>query len=63
MRLDCNVLDAQGRLVRSLANRWFEPGDHSIIWDAGERDLPSGVYYIELTGTGVARREKMVFLE
>jgi flagellar hook assembly protein FlgD len=46
--VDLTVFDLRGRLVRTLANRWFPGGEHGIDWDGTNAEgsaVPSGVYY------------------
>jgi len=45
------VFDVSGRLVRTLADRRFKAGEHSLVWDGadnGGRQLPRGVYFTQL---------------
>jgi hypothetical protein len=47
MRVD--VLDANGRLIRRLADRIFAPGDHELAWDGkgpGLTAAPAGQYVL-----------------
>ena len=50
--IDARVYDTTGRLQRSLAQRKALPaGEHSMTWDGHDdagRELPTGVYYVEL---------------
>ena len=41
-----NVYNLNGRLVEALVRGYQNPGEHAIIWDAG--NLPSGVYIYSL---------------
>ncbi len=46
------VCDASGRVVRNLVNGTQEPGMHSVTWDGRDeagRELPSGVYFYNLS--------------
>ncbi len=50
------VLDARGRLVRTLATGSHGPGEHLITWDGTDdrgRNLPSGVYFYRLRAAGL----------
>ena len=45
------VFDVSGRLVRTLADRKFKAGEHSLVWDGVDnagRQLPRGVYFTQL---------------
>ncbi len=53
------VFDVTGRRVAELADRAFEAGRHSVVWDAGS--LPSGTYIIRLrSGDTVATRRAVI---
>lgn len=59
------VFDAQGRRVRTLADRAFEPGTHAIAWDgtdAGGRRVGPGVYLYRVTAEGFRDQRRMVLL-
>ena len=61
------LLDVAGRLVRTLADRSFEPGDHTLVWDGaddGGRPVARGVYFVRVQGLdrGVEATHKVVFL-
>jgi hypothetical protein len=50
-RVEVKVYDVTGRLVRSLADRAFQAGEHSLIWD-GTNDqgqvVARGVYFTQV---------------
>jgi hypothetical protein len=55
-RVRLGVYDSAGRLIRSLADRQFPAGVHSVSWDgltAGGRKASSGVYFFRLRVNGV----------
>jgi hypothetical protein len=61
------VYDIAGRAVRTLANRTFEPGEHTLVWDGaddGGRALARGVYFVRVHGLarGVEATRTVVFL-
>lgn len=59
------VFDAQGRRVRTLADRAFEPGEHALTWDgtdSGGRRLWPGVYLYRMTAEGFREQRRMVLL-
>jgi hypothetical protein len=61
-----SVYDAAGRLVRVLAEGLFAPGEHEVSWDgrdAAGRPVASGVYFLRLTGPGVAASRKLTLLK
>lgn len=60
------VLDAQGRLVRTLCSRHHTPGRYEAIWD-GRNEFgevtPPGVYFLTLSTAGLTRSaQKMVLV-
>jgi hypothetical protein len=60
------VFDLNGSIVRTLVDRWEEPGVHSEVWD-GKRDdgtaLASGVYFYRLEAGDFVGIRKMVLLQ
>ncbi len=60
------IFDAQGRLVKSLAEGKLEAGPQSIVWDgtdsAGQR-AASGVYFYRLVTTEQTVSKRMVLLK
>jgi hypothetical protein len=45
------VYDVSGRLVRTLADRKFKAGEHTLMWDGVDnagRSLPRGVYFTQV---------------
>ncbi|MEO0078183.1 MAG: YCF48-related protein [candidate division WOR-3 bacterium] len=56
------VLNAAGRLVRSLA---IESSLHSVQWDGSDdsgRRLPAGVYFVRLRSGGLRQEQKVMLL-
>jgi len=60
------VYDAQGRIVRSLADRSFPAGTQAVTWDgrddAGER-LPAGTYFYQIAARDGSRTGRIVRIE
>jgi hypothetical protein len=59
------VFDAAGRVVRTVVDRWMESGTHAEVWDGkSDRavDMPSGVYFYELTTPDFRSTRKAVML-
>ena len=47
-RVEVKVYDVGGRLIRTLADRYFEAGPHTLVWDGrdnGGRQVARGVYF------------------
>jgi len=59
------IYDISGKLVRTIADGVFEPGNHTIAWD-GRNDsgrlVSSGVYFYKMKTRGFERTRKMVLL-
>jgi hypothetical protein len=64
-RVDLNVYDVTGRIVRRLAGGHIGPplqaGEHRIEFDGS--DLPSGIYFAWLDAGEVSQTRKMVLLK
>jgi len=57
------VLDIHGRLVRTLISGRLPAGQHRATWDGNDssgRAVASGVYVVELEGSGVVETRKIV---
>lgn len=60
------VYDANGRLVRTLADGPREAGAHTVTWDGRDqagRGAASGVYFVRLEAGGKTDARKMVLLK
>lgn len=61
-----NVYDANGRLVRALANGVRDAGTHQLTWDGRDNagaTVGSGVYFYRLTAGKYSESKKMVLLK
>ncbi|MGH8897361.1 MAG: FlgD immunoglobulin-like domain containing protein, partial [Egibacteraceae bacterium] len=50
-RVQVKIFDVSGRLVRTLADRMFEAGEHSLRWDGSDNDgrpVARGVYFTQV---------------
>ena len=64
-RVRVEVIDLQGRVVRTLMEAQAEAGDHLAAWDgtdASGRRVAGGVYMIALTAPGTELGKKLVVL-
>jgi hypothetical protein len=55
------VYDVQGRLVARLVDQVLPAGEHSAVWNAGDR--PSGVYFFRLQAGEVVETRKVILLK
>ncbi|GJQ62865.1 MAG: hypothetical protein SCALA702_19180 [Melioribacteraceae bacterium] len=61
-----DIYNSIGALVSSLANEYYNPGNHSLKWNATDnsgRKLESGVYYYRVSVDGYAETKQMVLLK
>ena len=56
-----NILDIQGRLVKSIINQDFQSGNYDVQINAS--DLSSGIYFIELISDFNKDYSKIVLLK
>ncbi|MEO5616986.1 MAG: FlgD immunoglobulin-like domain containing protein [Candidatus Eisenbacteria bacterium] len=66
-RVEVKVFDVSGRLVRTLADRQFAPGNHSLTWDGADsegRQVVRGVYFTQVRylERGFAEARKLTVL-
>jgi len=55
------IYDVLGREVTRLRDEYSEAGSHSLRWEAGY--LASGIYFVELTTSEKAMRQKVLILK
>lgn len=55
------VYNILGKVVKKLANKYFNAGSHNIDWDGS--DFPSGVYFYKLETDGFVKSRKMILLK
>jgi hypothetical protein len=58
-RVRLEVFDLHGRRVATVADRAFDPGRHSLDWNARDGSggaLGAGLYFIRLSGSGLETR-------
>jgi len=60
-RLHLRVYDTVGREVRTLADGVFSPGEHEVVFDAGE--LPSGMYFYRLESGSFQQVQSMLLVK
>ena len=55
------IFDITGRLVETIINEPFAPGEHEVTWQAGH--LPSGTYFMQMKSGNFVKTRKMVLLK
>jgi FtsP/CotA-like multicopper oxidase with cupredoxin domain len=61
--VDIDLYNVAGQRVRHLVHGWYEPGEHSFVWQRSTDaagNLPSGVYFLKLRAGDATRLEKLV---
>jgi hypothetical protein len=58
-RVRISLYDVNGRVVDTIADSVYEPGQYSINLDFGPR-LASGIYFISMQAEGFSRSNKVV---
>ena len=56
-----SIFDITGRMVESLINKPFSPGEYEVQWYAGEQ--PSGVYFALLQTGNFMKITKLVLIK
>lgn len=62
-RVTVEVFGLSGERVIRLADRAFDPGYHSLVWDGATADgaaAPSGVYWVRVTASGEVKTSRLV---
>jgi len=63
--LTVQIMDARGRLVRTLFQGEVGAGEHPIVWsgkDGSGADVPSGVYFAYARGAGTTTTQKIYLI-
>ena len=53
-----NIFDIKGRLVESISNSFYHPGNHVLTWDASNHS--SGIYIVALNAGSTILHHKIV---
>jgi hypothetical protein len=64
-RVELKVYDVTGRLIKTLANREFTAGEHTLFWDGSNEDgqlVPRGVYFYQLRTPSFVSQKKLAVL-
>ena len=61
MPLTINIIDLQGRVVDTLIEENYAPGNYSVQYNAST--LSSGVYFVELKNQSTATYSKIILLK
>jgi flagellar hook assembly protein FlgD len=59
------IFDVRGRLVRTVDNRVFSAGSHSVLWDGRDNqggDTASGLYFFRMTTDSASETHKMLLV-
>ena len=59
--ISLQIFDITGRLVKTIINEPFAPGEHEVTWQAGH--LPSGTYFMQMKSGDFVKTRKMVLLK
>lgn len=59
--VNLNVYNIMGSKVETLVNQKLNSGMHSVLWDGS--DLPSGIYFIQLTSGFLTVTKKAILLK
>lgn len=65
-RVQVDIFDLQGRLVKSLADCLFDPGIHKITWDGTNQNgnpVQNGQYFCRIASNGMAETQKLIYLK
>ena len=64
--MSLRVYDAQGRLVRILADGRQPAGNHRALWDSGQERggrAPRGIYFARFESGAIQQTKKIVLLD
>jgi len=59
-KININVYDTKGRIIKNLFNGYLIKGEHQINWDVNDDAVKGGVYFLNITGANYSRSCKLV---
>jgi len=67
-QVEINVYDVGGRVVRSLVNRRYEPGEHEVAWDqldSSGKTVSRGLYFAQVSygSQGFVATKKLTIIQ
>ena len=55
------IYDISGRLLKTLLSNNYQPGYHSVTWNAS--DISSGVYFVKMNADGFSTSQKLMLIK
>ena len=55
------IYNLNGSKIRDLCKKEFNPGTHSVVWDAS--NVPSGIYFLRMTANGFNSTQKLMLIK
>lgn len=62
-RVSLSIYNFKGQLIDVAADRTFNKGYHSLIWDSSSYNLPSGIYFYRMRAGELDNTKKMILLK
>jgi hypothetical protein len=65
-RVNIDIYDSQGNIVKNLVNSYFDSGNQEIIWDGTDnsgKKVNSGSYYYSIKNNNQQETKKMIILK
>lgn len=60
------IFNMKGQVVKNIADKQFNPGKHSVIWDGNDDSgnaVGSGLYFYRLTSNNYSQTRKMILMK
>jgi len=61
-----NIYNIKGQLIKSLANKVYDKGNHSIVWDGKDNNninCGTGVYFYKMKTGRTTQTKKMMIIK
>jgi hypothetical protein len=56
--LSLKIFDVSGRLIKTLADAFYDEGEYEIIWNT--EDIKSGIYFLKLQSAEYLQMDKLI---
>ena len=60
------IINSKGEKVRSIINKYHQPGEYLIQWDGTDSqgiNMASGIYFYKIISDGRIKTQKMIYLK
>ena len=64
--VNLEIYDISGRCIKTLINKWIEPGNYNVVWDGTNdkgRKVARGIYFYKFSSKEYSKKGKMTLMK